>query len=413
MCNDVNVSDCGDVVSREISPTTTPLTTTVPPYKWSFRSYFSISAYDQSDMISDADLYSKCLPNQMYDSSQKTCRNLTCFPGKTPLNDTCVSLLASTDNLRYTLPIKIKLTTFMKKCGDGVFKNVLVSPLLTCKQIVLKGCEFGVPWTKIRTKFAYLGLSLSSNHFEADATVELRVCASDISIYKETLKVMGLIDEGMVIMSVLSHLSWLLLFFWLQVCSFHMFRVFRQDRRTENSDRYIRKTITKYFSYAFGSSSFIVSCNLIISLIHSNGDSTGYDKASSLMTHKISFIVTLILPLTLICLTNIMFYILTAYKIYSSPDIENTSGNRIQFTVYVKLFSLTGLSWLLQIVDTFVEVSILSYFLAILNGLQGFFIFLSYVCNKRVWDLYKKACGSFISDQSRTSSGMVTNSNEK
>ncbi|XP_062611906.1 uncharacterized protein LOC134273720 [Saccostrea cucullata] len=526
MCNDINASNCIDVFYKEVIPSTTTPWPTIPPYTWSYRTYFSISSYEQSGILPVEDIYSNCLPNQIYDSSQKTCKNLTCFPGKTQMNDTCVALLASTQNLRYTLPkvirndLEIKLIEFTqlstnwtlvddivvnvelsrsekalslpylvwkvhksqcivlsdkKKCGSGMFKNALVSPLLRCKQVELKGNEFGVHWTKLRSTFSYLGLSLSSYHFAADATVQYRVCASDISIYKEKLKEMGFIDEGlplslltlscvcisllflvlafttyclfpslrtlpginnmilmiflflaqmllivrpffrstgMVVLSALSHISWLLLFFWLQVCSFHMFRVFRQDRRTENSGSYIRKTITKYVSYAFGSSSFIVSCNLIISLIESNGKNTGYDNASSLMTHKISFIVTLILPLTLICLTNIMFYILTSYKIYSSPDIESTSRNRIQFTVYVKLFSLTGLSWLLQIVDTFIEVSILSYFVAILNGLQGFFIFLSYVCNKRVWNLYKKAFGSSFIDQSKTSSGRVTYSNE-
>lgn len=53
------------------------------------------------------------------------------------------------------------------------------------------------------------------------------------------------------------------------------------------------------------------------------------------------------------CVTNILFYFLTAYKFVSAPSVEKEAGNtsRLHFTVYVKLFSLTGLSWVLQIVD--------------------------------------------------------------
>lgn len=59
------------------------------------------------------------------------------------------------------------------------------------------------------------------------------------------------------------------------------------------------------------------------------------------------------------CVTNILFYFLTAYKFVSAPNVEKEARNtsRLHFTVYVKLFSLTGLSWVLQIVDIFVELS--------------------------------------------------------
>jgi hypothetical protein len=38
-------------------------------------------------------------------------------------------------------------------------------------------------------------------------------------------------------------------------------------------------------------------------------------------------------------------------------------------------------------VDSFLPLSFLSYIVAILNGLQGLFLFLSYVCNGRVFRL--------------------------
>jgi hypothetical protein len=193
----------------------------------------------------------------------------------------------------------------------------------------------------------------------------------------------------------LLHFSWLSTFFWLQVCSFHMFRVFTAKVRSELFGNHSMKKAKFYACYAFGSSTVIVTTNVIVSFIVTNGANSGYDDVLTLMTYKTSFLVTLIVPLILTCITNIVFYVITAYKIYSTPALEKTSGNRIHFSVYVKLFTLTGLSWILQIIDTFLETSVLSYCVAVLNGLQGLFIFISYICNGRVWDMYQQVCCTF------------------
>lgn len=38
---------------------------------------------------------------------------------------------------------------------SSVYKNILVSPILTCLQIHLKGNEFGVDWTDIRSEYSF------------------------------------------------------------------------------------------------------------------------------------------------------------------------------------------------------------------------------------------------------------------
>lgn len=206
-------------------------------------------------------------------------------------------------------------------------------------------------------------------------------------------------STAMIVASALTHFFWLSTFFWLQVCSFHMYRVFHAETRSVHTKSYSRLTILKYLAYATGISVFIVSANVTVSLIITNGEFTGYDKLMTLMTSRTAFIVTLIGPLLIVCITNITFYIMTAYKIQSTPNVDSTTGYRIQLTVYVKLFTLTGVSWLLQVVDTFIGVSVLSYIIAILNGLQGLFFFTSYVYNNRVFNLYRKAFNKFGSSR--------------
>lgn len=334
----------------------------------------------------------------------------------------------------------------------SMFANVIVSPLLTCPQVLLKENETELDWENTLTENTFLSLAPSFHHTSDNDGI--RVCAGSISYIKElkskelddnfsSLTIVTLIciivsllcliltlitycmfpslrtlpginnmflvaslflaqflmivrpyfhSSSLVAASVLSHFSWLSTFLWLQVCSFHMFRVFNAKGRSKFLGGKGRKLIVQYVLYAFGVSFSIVTSNVSISLIVTNGENTGYDKMSTLMTYKIAFITTLVTPIAFVSVTNIIFYTFTAYKIYSSPKIENTTGNRIHFGVYVKLFTLTGLSWVLQMVDMFLELSAFSYFVAILNGLQGLFIFVSYVCNRRVWKLYVTSC---------------------
>lgn len=333
--------------------------------------------------------------------------------------------------------------------GPVLYRNVLVSPLLTCPHVLLEGNEFGVDWTKVRSDDSFLGFS---NFSDRSA---VRVCTKDIPFYVASLKeresdnnlslltILNLVcitasllcliltfitycvfpnlrtlpginnmflvvslflsqllmvvrplfrSSGLPIVSALSHFSWLSTFSWLQVCSFHVFRVFNANGKPRFGGSKMRKTIYQYNIYAYGSSLIIVLSNIGVSLIVTGGSNTGYDKTNTLMTYKTAFVTTLIAPLALICLTNVIFYVFTAYRICSTPKIEKQSGNRVHFTVYVRLFCLTGLSWILQIMDTFLELSVLTYIVTFLNGSQGVFIFVSYVCNERGRKLYRKVC---------------------
>ena len=196
-------------------------------------------------------------------------------------------------------------------------------------------------------------------------------------------------EAGTIILSVATHFLWLSTFFWLQVCSFHMFLVFTNKAGLESRKKASSKIVVKYAWYAFGIPFGIVVLNMFVSFASSSFKETGYDKIFTLLTYKTAFIVTFIIPLILVCVTNLVFYAFTLYKIMSCPHIESTSGNKTHFSVYIKLFSITGLTWILQIIDTFLEVSILSYIVSVLNGLQGLFIFVSYVCNARVIKMWR------------------------
>ncbi|XP_061195419.1 uncharacterized protein LOC133203668 [Saccostrea echinata] len=187
-----------------------------------------------------------------------------------------------------------------------------------------------------------------------------------------------------VVSSITMHYFWLCVFFWLSVCSFHMFRVFTRNTHKIKSEKDTCHAIIKYAAYAFGIPGLFVVIHLTVNVIASDGTLTGYENRNGLVNDKIAFIVTIITPMLLICLSNFFFFVITVYRIRNTPHAQKNQKQSVEVWVYVKLFALTGLTWIFQIVDAFLSVSFLSYIVAILNGLQGLFLFLSYVCNGRV-----------------------------
>lgn len=198
-------------------------------------------------------------------------------------------------------------------------------------------------------------------------------------------------EIGCKIIGILTHYFWLATFGCLSICSFHMFRVFRSKTLLNISKSKNNKLLLKYVLYSFGAPLIIVSTNATVTVITKN--SFGYGGSICFMNELIAVIVTFLSPITLVCVINIFFFVVTSLKIASTPKIENESqqstSNRVHFVVYVKLFTITGITWIFQIIDSFLPMSALSTIVSILNALQGVFIFVSYICNKRVLRLYK------------------------
>ncbi|KAJ8313132.1 hypothetical protein KUTeg_009315 [Tegillarca granosa] len=97
----------------------------------------------------------------------------------------------------------------------------------------------------------------------------------------------------------------------------------------------------------------------------------------------------------------------TKLKIHPGYSVTRVRDTTSLFTF--KLFTLTGISWIFQIIDSFLPLSAFSFIVTIFNGFQGLFVFLSYICNKRVFNLYK----TLFKDKRKTDSTLATNSSTK
>ncbi|XP_060070339.1 uncharacterized protein LOC132550309 [Ylistrum balloti] len=194
---------------------------------------------------------------------------------------------------------------------------------------------------------------------------------------------------------VITHYFWLATFTCMNVCSFHMYSVFAVNTLTGRSSN-TRKQIALYLSYSYGIPLVVVAGNIITSYCVSFSDDVisgvtdiGYGGGVCFISNNISFYATFLAPVVLICIINMFMFVRVAIKIKNTPKVESTKDHRLDFVIYIKLFTITGLTWILVIIDTFLPLSVFSFIVTILTGCQGLLIFFSFVWNQRVFRLYR------------------------
>ncbi|KAF2358321.1 GPCR family 2 secretin-like [Trinorchestia longiramus] len=134
------------------------------------------------------------------------------------------------------------------------------------------------------------------------------------------------------------------------------------------------------------------------------------------INNRDSLILFFLMPIGVIILENVALFIVTSYGIYQqskyskfakmrsqsikkhenrnvpkesriSDDHKNRAErkDRIRFLLYIKLGIIQGLTWTTGFLAAITGLPACWYLFTVLNGLQGFFIFLSFDMKKKVW----------------------------
>ncbi|KAL5015230.1 hypothetical protein ScPMuIL_009500 [Solemya velum] len=187
------------------------------------------------------------------------------------------------------------------------------------------------------------------------------------------------------------HYFWLCLFTSMNVCCYHVYRVFSKQFVVSRDMEQNQYTTRNYVIYTFVSPMLVVSATISVKFGLYNYPDVVYAGDFCFLSSVYSLVVTFIGPIMVVLLSNLVFFIATLYGLSKSPKIpgRESSRNRRLCLVYLKLYTITGITWILQVVNSMVTVSALSYTANILNAAQGVFIFLSFTCNQRVVCLYR------------------------
>ncbi|KAI8794729.1 adhesion G protein-coupled receptor E3 [Biomphalaria glabrata] len=187
-----------------------------------------------------------------------------------------------------------------------------------------------------------------------------------------------------------THFLWLWMFSWTFICSLDMFLVFTAKTRSSCcQDDY--KSFIKRCLVSVSLPATVVSVVVAVTYNQTSGQGIGYGSMRCFLDSLLLTGVALGGPLLVIVLCNTAFFVTTVVKIHKVRQLKTSDLKKEEqsnLIVYVKLSAMTGIFWLLT---TIAHVSQNSYFQFIvepINGLQGVYIFMSYICNRRVLSLY-------------------------
>lgn len=213
------------------------------------------------------------------------------------------------------------------------------------------------------------------------------------------------------IIGVAIHFLWLTVVFWVNICCFHMFRVFASSAKGRVAHSVHWKTLLKYAFYVYGFASAIVSATVGANYAISNGTSIGYGERLCYISDPMVNGLAFVLPLGITIAVNTFLFAFTICTISKISKIEKTSSpDRRNMFVYIKLSTLTGVFWGLAILAEVTAISALSYISIVLNGCQGAFIFMSYVANRRVYRMWRRVCHQPRADLTGSRSSQYTES---
>ncbi|KAK0058018.1 adhesion G protein-coupled receptor E2, partial [Biomphalaria pfeifferi] len=197
-----------------------------------------------------------------------------------------------------------------------------------------------------------------------------------------------------IVLGVSTHFMWLCMFAWSFICCFHMYTIFTAKVRTTCNTSDSRKHLIVRVEFSLILPALIVSIVIVVDYIVSDGQRMGYGTRTCYLNSKELILCSVAAPLGAVLLSNVFFFVSSVMEIYKVKKLQSPNmfkkSDRSNLYIYMKLSTMIGVFWLLALLAEGLDNNVLRYISVVMNGLQGMFIFMSYVCNKRVWTLYKE-----------------------
>ena len=199
----------------------------------------------------------------------------------------------------------------------------------------------------------------------------------------------SLSDWGCQTIGVLIHFLWLMVMFWMNICSIHMFLVFITIDKITPPKNSLKQTFL-YTTYTVIAPIIFVIINIVVSVRRSDIEGMGYGDEICYITEYWMIGYVFALPVGIIVVVDMSLFLAVVIKMWRMPTANSeTKHTRKGFAIYAKLSTLTGITWVFGFAYVFTDFTTLEYIFIMFNASQGVFIFLAFVCNKRILNLYK------------------------
>ncbi|XP_072175597.1 adhesion G protein-coupled receptor E2-like [Diadema setosum] len=204
--------------------------------------------------------------------------------------------------------------------------------------------------------------------------------------------------EACALVAILSHFLWLSVFFISTTLAIDLAKTFgNQDTIYLSTNS--AKALCCYFGGALGLSAAVVLTCVVLTYAKGYDLHMQYGGGSSCWIGSGTMnLFAFGVPVAIALLLNGFLFIRTVRGLMENEKISgrlreksHSAGNRKQLRIYVRISTLMGFTWILGYIAAFAGVSVLWYIFIILNSLQGTYIFLAFVVNRRVYWLWRES----------------------
>ncbi|XP_033113482.1 adhesion G protein-coupled receptor E4-like [Anneissia japonica] len=197
--------------------------------------------------------------------------------------------------------------------------------------------------------------------------------------------------------AAIMHFFWLSMFLWTNVLAFDLARVFgTQSPRSSTFNK--RLLLGLYMLYGWGLPAVVVALCLTLHFSGKSDFRYGRETFCWFSNHR-SLLYAFAIPVAICIVFNFILYIITVFGIwkvrraseFAVNENERGKKRKDELKLYIKLSILMGLTWSLVFITVYRSEIIIWYIFIILNGLQGFFIFIAFTCNRQTLAKWKGA----------------------
>ena len=196
-------------------------------------------------------------------------------------------------------------------------------------------------------------------------------------------------------LSILEHYFLMSSFVSMSVIAFHTCKVFaRRLPAPKMSEGHERKLFCMYLACVWLLPGIFVG--ICVALDHQDVVKVGYGELEICwLTEDKAYTYFVIIPIGFLLLFNIIAFVIAA--VYLRKHGQNTAARqasvnrRSNFSIYVKLSTLMGFTWLFGLMALVVtSTTVFWYFFVIFTSLQGVFVSVAFAMNVKTFGLYKQ-----------------------
>ncbi|XP_046576506.1 uncharacterized protein LOC124284467 [Haliotis rubra] len=192
---------------------------------------------------------------------------------------------------------------------------------------------------------------------------------------------------------IVTHFFLLSSFTWMSICTVHMYVVFKNLLLSRHASYSNRKRYVLYVFVSIIIPGAIVAGTVAVNHRLSNGQDMGYGSSICYVSNFYSVLFAVGVPVAIIMAINGGLFVATALTMRKlAKEQLELKSKKSSISLYAQLSILTGITWFFALVSVLVDSEIYKYIFVILCVVKGLYIFVSFVCTKRVFDLMRGCC---------------------